>query len=223
MKSFKVIKIGIIVSVVTAIILVILWLYIFPTALINGTTHRVMLNNIISESHEFELDFDVTIPLCFYNNKLYAVNSQKARIEVIDSTGKVVQTIGKQGNGPSECKAIARTQVDDSGIYIFDRKGKKILKFTHEGTLCQSQIIDSLYRIIKIAQDQFIVQSTNILRNNGDDTSSVFYIFNISSKPVTSKQVFMKRLFASKDVETRSIVTDGDFVTTNKGSFFVTV
>ena len=69
-----------------------------------------------------------------YENNVYVVDSEQARIQVFDSTGKFLQSWGKFGSEQGEFFYPQGISISNDGVvYVADTKNHRIQQFTTDG------------------------------------------------------------------------------------------
>jgi len=118
---------------------------------IDITTLSLTTQGEIATDYSRFIDFDK-------NNNMYVLDASENTIMIYDSTGKLVNTIGRTGQGPNEFERSNALIINDKKIYVFEFKTDyKVLNL--KGEYIKKQYIPMLNKL-----------KTDIINN-------VFYVF----------------------------------------------
>lgn len=103
-----------------------------------------------------------------YNNEIFIHNINSNKVEVFDSNGKYLRSIGKTGNEKGEYLELNDFVIDNIYIYLLDCQQKKIIKHHVNGSFSNQFDLDFFARQFEKVENGFIAiksgKAKNVLR-----------------------------------------------------------
>ena len=123
--------------------------------------------SIIGSDEEFTVLLDADIGK---NGFVYLVDMYNYQIVAVDPTGEIAWKSGGQGQGPGEFRTPYRLAVaPDSTVYVFDRFGSAISRFSRQGEFIDRKQVDFSFESV----DGFVVHADGKITISGTTSYGV--------------------------------------------------
>jgi hypothetical protein len=99
---------------------------------------------------------------------VFVLDSRECRVQMIDSEGRFLRSIGRRGQGPGEFQSPFSMDIDEAGLlFVFDAMGRKIEVLSAEGKPLNTLKFDSYanHQIRRLASRRFAKGGSFFLRD----------------------------------------------------------
>lgn len=100
-----------------------------------------------------------------------------------DEKGNFVRQIGKRGEGGSEYRHAWDFDVDSNGVYVYDNRGKQIIKYSRTGEFVNAKKIDGSLKGFAKIKDGFLL---GLYKTEGREDESEILVTDSNLNVITS-------------------------------------